>query len=549
MFVQQERDDMKTTACQQKLSLALATLCASMSFAGTSSAMEIETGSPDWSVRWDNTFRYNLQTRLEGRDSRIAGNPAYDDGDYKFDRGDITSNRLDILSELEVGWRNTHGFRVSAAGWVDQAYSDTDVEQNPSLRGLPSSYDNNKYSSTTKRYYRGPSGEILDAFVYGNFDVGTMPLSMKAGQHVVFWGNSIFTQSGIAYSQSPVDGRKGAAIPGTEVRELFLPLNQVSATLQVTDSLSVAAQYFLDWDHVRSPEGGTFLAGSDFTLEGPDRTGAGLPFIRGNTVEPDSKRGNWGVNAKYNFIDWNATTVGLYYREFDEKNGLWLLRNPENPLEYRAVFPEKTKLVGLSLDATLGVFAVGAELAYRKNAGLNTVGFSLADEGARGDTYHVVLNTLYGLTQNALWDAGTVSAELTYDHLIKVTKNKELFYGEDTANCPLGKWSGCATDDAIGIGIRFAPQWSQVFPGVDLTVPVTYQGGLKGNTADFGGTNQGAGTYSIGTEFNIRNQWTVALTYADSTARISRNGNSYYGNGAWQTTDRGRLGLTVKTSF
>ncbi|WP_280347412.1 DUF1302 domain-containing protein [Pseudomonas sp. BN414] len=540
---------MKMTARQHKLAISIAAICASMTVISPAFAIEIDTGSPDWSVRWDNTFRYNLQTRVEGRDHRIGGNPAFDDGDYKFDRGDITSNRLDVLSELEVGWRNTHGFRVSASGWVDQAYNDTDVEQNPALKNVPSSYFNNKYSTTTKRFYRGPSGEILDAFVYGNFDIAEMPLSVKAGQHVVFWGNSIFTQSGIAYSQSPVDGRKGAATPGTEVRELFLPLNQISATMQVNDNLSVAAQYFLDWEHVRSPEGGTFLGPSDFTLDGPDRTGAGLPFIRGDALEPDDKRGNWGVNAKYNFVDWNATTVGLYYREFDEKNGLWLLRNPTNPLQYRAVFPEKTKLYGLSVDATIGVFAVGAEFAYRKNAGLNTVGFATANEGARGDTYHVVLNTIYGLTQNAIWDAGTLSAELTYDHLIDVTKNENLFNGEDTRNCPLGKWAGCATDDAIGLGLRFAPQWSQIIPGVDMTIPVTYQAGLKGNTADFGGTNQGAATYSIGTEFNIRNQWTVSLTYADSTAHISRNGASYFGNGSWQTTDRGRVGLTVKTSF
>ncbi|MFU2325031.1 DUF1302 domain-containing protein [Pseudomonas sp. NFX98] len=512
-------------------------------------AVEIDLGDPDWVARFDNTIRYNLQTRVEGRDHRISGNPNYDEGDYKFDKGDITSNRLDILSELEVGWRRTHGFRVSAAGWVDQAYSDTDVERNPSLANLPSSYNNNSYSGTTKRFYRGPSGEILDAFVYGNFEIGTMPLSMKAGQHVVYWGNSIFTQSGIAYSQSPVDGRKGAANPGTEVRELFLPLNQISATLQANESLSFAAQYFLDWDHVRSPEGGTYLGGTDFTLDGPDRTGGGLPFVRGDAKEPDSKSGNWGVKADYNFANWNATTLSLYYREFDEKNGLWLLRNPENPLQYRAVFPEKTKLYGLSVDTTIGAFAVGAEFAYRKNAGLNTVGFSLSDEGARGDTYHVVLNTIYGLPQTAIWDSGTLSAELTYDHLIDVTKNESLYNGENTVNCPLGKYSGCATDNAFGLGLRFAPQWTQVLPGVDLTIPVTLQTGLKGNTADFGGTNQGAATYSLGGELNIRGNWVVSLVYADSTAKIMRSGATYVGNGPWQTTDRGRIGLTVKTSF
>ncbi|VXD05220.1 Anaerobic dehydrogenases, typically selenocysteine-containing [Pseudomonas sp. 9AZ] len=549
---------MKMTACQHNLTKLAAALCASMMASSPAFAVEIDTGSEDWTVRWDNSFRYNLQTRVEERDSRIGGSHTSDEGDYKFDRGDITSNRLDILSELEVGWRNTHGFRVSASGWFDQAYNDDDVEQNPALKaqGYQSSYNNGNYSSTTERFYRGPSGEILDAFVYGNFDLAGMALSAKAGQHVVYWGNSIFTQTGISNSQAPIDGRKGAATPGSETRELFLPLNQISASLQVTDSFSVAAQYFLDWDHVRSPEGGTFLGPADLTLDGPDRLHAApFPFpqaflTRGDAVEPDDKSGDWGVNAKYNFIDWNATTVGLYYREYAEKNGLWLLLNPQNPGEYRAVFPDDVKLYGLSVDATVGVFAVGAEVAYRKNTGLNSVGFAPSAEGARGETYHVVLNTIYGLKQNAIWDSGTLLAELSYDHLIDVTKNEQFFNGEDTANCQNGKFSGCATDDAIGLGVRFAPTWSQIFPGVDLTVPFTYQVGLKGNTADFGGTSQGAATYSVGAEFSIRNQWTVGLTYADSSAKINRAANgSYYGNGNWQTTDRGRVGLTVKTSF
>ncbi len=520
------------------------------SVAGPALAMDIDVGHPDWIVRFDNTFRYNLQTRVEGRDSRIAGNPLFDDGDSKFDRGDITANRLDVLSELEASWQGTHGFRVSAAGWADAAYDDVDVKQNPALSGLPSSYDRNRYSSTTKRYYRGPSGEVLDAFVFGNFRIADQPLSAKVGSHVVYWGNSLFSGAGISYSQSPLDGRKGAAIPGSETRELFLPLNQVSATYQLTESFSLAAQYYLDWEHIRAPEGGTFLGGTDFVLDGPDRTGAGLPLVRGDALEPDSKRGNWGVKADYNFVNWNASTVGVYYREFDEKNGFWLLTNPSAPLQYRAVFPRDTKLFGISLDTTVGSFAVGAELAYRKNAGLNSIGFSRANEGARGDTYHLLLNTIYGLPNSPLWDTGTLSAELSYDRLLKVTENDALFNKVGRVSCVNGKFSGCATDDAWGMAVRFQPQWTQVFPGVDVSLPVTVQGGLKGNTADFGGTSQGAFTYSIGSEFTIRSQWIVSITYADSTAKIIHaKAGGYTGNGGWQTTDRGRVGLTVKTSF
>jgi len=541
------------------LALAWGSLAAALPAA----AFTIETDVPDLTVRFDNQVRYNLGVRTDKIDPRIGNNPGFDEGDYKFGRGDVVTNRLDLLSELEVEYRKAFGLRVSAAGWVDGAYSDTAVKQNPGLSGLASSYFNNRYSDLTKRFYRGPSGEILDAFVYANVDVDGKPLSVKIGQHSVYWGNAIFSSAGISYSQQPTDGRKQAATPGVETRETFLPLNQISATFQVSDALQFAGQYFLDWDHVRSPEGGTYLGGSDAILDGPDRAGGGAPFIRAAALGPGSKRGNWGLAARIAPLAWNGTTLGVYYREFDEKNGLWLFRDPANPLQYRAVYPQNTKLLGLSVDATVGPVAVGGEFALRKNAGLNSFAFSAANEGARGDVYHASVNAIYGLTKNAFWDFGTLAAELTYDRLDKVTRNAGLFNGVNSINpatgassCPLGVAAGCATKDAWGIGVRVAPSWSQVRPGVDLTLPIVVVAGLKGNTADFGGTNEGQVAFSIGAEFDIRKKWQVALTYADIRAKIVPTGASnalgptHTGNGSgWPISDRGRITLTAKTSF
>jgi Protein of unknown function (DUF1302) len=67
---------------------------------------------------------------------------------------------------------------VSGAGWYDAAYDDTSG-CNPALCNF-SSYPNQQYSDYTKRYYQGPSGELLDAFVFGRFDLGTVPTSVKA---------------------------------------------------------------------------------------------------------------------------------------------------------------------------------------------------------------------------------------------------------------------------------------------------------------------------------------------------------------------------------
>ncbi|MEN1480300.1 DUF1302 family protein, partial [Pseudomonas aeruginosa] len=80
------------------------------------------------SLRWDNTVRYNLGFRAEGRENALANNATYDESDNKFDRGDVVTNRLDLMSEFELAYKQYHGFRVSGSAWYDQAYADTDVE-------------------------------------------------------------------------------------------------------------------------------------------------------------------------------------------------------------------------------------------------------------------------------------------------------------------------------------------------------------------------------------------------------------------------------------
>ncbi|MGL6245238.1 DUF1302 domain-containing protein [Pseudomonas sp.] len=514
-------------------------------------AMEIDTGIEGFTGRFDNTLRYNLGTRIDGRDKRIGNNANSDEGDYKFDKGDIVTNRIDLLSELELDWQEKVGMRLSGSAWYDQAYDDDDVKKNPAIAG-PTSYDNNKYSNYTKRYYNGLSGEILDAFAYTNFTVAERPVNVKAGRHVVYWGTSIFSQAGISYSQHPIDGQKSAASPGIETRETFMPLTQISMQSQVTDTLSLAAQYYLDWDHIRVPQGGTFLGSTDFLMEGPDRFGGNTPlanFRADDPLGPNHKSGNWGVAAKLTVPQLNATTFGLYYREFDEKNGFWVFREPENPREFRAVFPRDTKLIGVSMDTSIGPYAVGAELMTRRNAGLSSLGLSTANEGARGNTWHALVNTIFSLPNTPLYDTATMVAEVSYDYLEKVTENESLFNGEDTVGCPLGKESGCATRNAVGFNMSLTPQYLQVFPGVDLSVPMTLGGGISGNTADFGGTSEGLYTYSAGLQADFRKQMTASLIFADSSAEIRRNGSTYYGAGTWQTTDRGRVTLTLKTTF
>src|SRR5207249_6993201 len=111
--------------------------------------------------------------------------------------------------------------------------------------------------------------ELMDAFVFGGMDLGDVPVQAKAGRHTVYWGESVLLGGhldSIAYAQNPLDLQKGFATPGTEAKELFRPLNQLSMQAQVSDTLSLAAQAMFEWESARYPEGGTYLGPVDFTF-------------------------------------------------------------------------------------------------------------------------------------------------------------------------------------------------------------------------------------------------------------------------------------------
>jgi hypothetical protein len=529
------------------------------------SAFIVETGNPDLDVKWDNTARVSAGWRVEDIDNAIGDDPANDESDYRFEQGDMVAQRLDLLSELDVVWRVDYGARVSAAGWYDYAYHDDRVEQNPALADLPSSYHGKEYTGLTKDFYHGPYAEVLDAFVFANPTVGGVPLSLKLGQFTTYWGMAVFYPGGIAQSQHPLDGRKGIANPGSEVKELFLPLSQINLQAQLTPTIAAEVQYYLDWANTRAPEGGTFLAPVDLIMQGPQQIGVAGPFNlqRRAPLEPDDQQGNWGVSLKFNPEFLRSQTVGVYYREFDEKTP-WVFLVPNGGptlYDYRAVYPENTKLVGLSFDGTIGQWTLGAELGYHMDTALKSTGFSVATEGARGDTWHAVLNTIYLLDRGALWDGGTLVMELSYDRLDDVTKNEDLFVRVDHGNTctvgrggPPGSWKDdCATKDAWGLSVRFAPQWLQVLPSLDISVPILYQTGLDGNSAMSGYlVSRDVTALSVGLQFDYKVIHSLKVEYDDAfSKRHTENGIAVSGNanGIYQITDRGRIMVTYKVAF
>lgn len=512
-------------------------------------AFTIDTDNPDLAIRLDNTVRYNLGWRAESPDSSIYRNSLYDDSDRKFKKGDLVQNRVDLLTEFDLVYKQTTGFRLSTASWYDNAYKDHDVDTY-SGSSLPSSYNNNRYSGYTSRYYNGPSGEVLDAFAFTRFNVGDIPVNVKVGRHTVFWGEGLlFPGHAISYSQGPIDGQKGAANPGSETKELFLPVGQVSSQAQITDDFSLAAQYFYEWRPTRAPEGGTYLGVSDIGVEGPDRypiaPGVSLPRLDSKTP---SEVGNFGLAGRWQINSWNST-LGLYYREFNDYNpaGLQIISGG-----YRFVYGVKTKLYGLSLAREVGSASLGMDVSYRQGTGLNTRVLGNDGQPARGDTIHLVTNSVWLLPSTRFYDTGNLVAEIAASHLQRVTHNADVFNGVGYADCDdngRNKWDGCSTRNWVGAAVNFTPQWLQVFPKVDIDLPTSLNYGIYGNAAA-GGGNQGALTWSVGIKATYEQRHELTLRYSDQFAHSHDvDGVATSGNGNYSLNDRGWVSLTLKTGF
>src|SRR5512142_1650990 len=158
-------------------------------FCAPADAMDLDVGVEGLQLRLDGTFRYNVGVRTEAVDDKTASSPVFTGGEYRVKQWGLTTNRLDVLAELDAAWRDRYGVRVSGAGWYDDAYRDATATQSPTVaaQGFPSTYLDNQYSSWTLNRYRGPYGELLDAFAFGTIDLGPVPVSAKAGRHTLYW--------------------------------------------------------------------------------------------------------------------------------------------------------------------------------------------------------------------------------------------------------------------------------------------------------------------------------------------------------------------------
>ncbi|MES3021556.1 MAG: DUF1302 domain-containing protein [Pseudomonadota bacterium] len=591
------------TQAQRPIRTLVRLLGTALATMGAAHAGELSIANPDFELRWDNMVRYNLVNRVGSQDPTILRSPNNDDGDRNFDKG-IVSNRLDLLSEFDFVYQKRMGFRVSGAAWYDHAYRRLDNRNLASSNHVAGNTGALGLSGQTTRWHKGASGELLDAFVFTKLELGDMPLNLKLGRHTTYWGESLLnTVHGISYGQSPIDQRKGFSVPGTEAKELFVPRAQLSAQLQVTTELSLAAQYFFKWAPIRYPETGSFLGFSDVLLAGGESLIASptARLLRGTDVLPN-ERGDWGVSARWS-PDWLDGTFGFFVRRSADIQTQTLLMpavatlpaatcaglgfaalgpttcyiNPAAAStaqigqgvigKYQFAYGSHIDMVGISLAKSLGPVSFGGDINYRRNMPLASDAVSVLPAalaaltpgavsampavgetgGARGNTVHGVFNVLGIVSKTALFDSATWTAELTWNHLASVTAGQFVFKGR-SAYTGIDK----ATKNYYGLSANFTPAWYQALPAVDIFMPMSYGAGLSGNSVVTGGGNEKAGSYSIGLAADVKQKYRFDLKYVDFFGPYRTNAAGQISSSAGPTPylkDRGFVAATFKTTF
>jgi len=196
------------------------------------------------------------------------------DGNRNFEKNDLVQNRLSFVTDLSMNYGNMGAF-VRAKAWYDAVYQDNEpAEYTPNIGPGGGFFFSDDFNGTTigefetdVKRYAGQDAELLDAYVFGFFDIGNMPASIKIGRQVINWGEGMAYGNGISSAINPGDALTGS-IAGVEVKEVLRPTESVLFQIGLTDK--IAAEVFYQWKHrnIEHLPSGNFMDEYDFLGKG-----------------------------------------------------------------------------------------------------------------------------------------------------------------------------------------------------------------------------------------------------------------------------------------
>jgi hypothetical protein len=557
------------TPRRQRLHLAV---LATLAFAASSAqAVSFDTDNPDLTVRWDNTVKASTAYRLKNANAALTDSTRllvpgvdasafpqavnFNAGDDNFRNRGFVSERLDLLSEFDVVWQRNMGLRLSAAAWYDAAYQGKSAAKDAGNGQSPS----NAFNARTKEE-AGNKAEWLDAFVFGGWNLGEgSRVTARLGRHALQYGESLFFgDNAIARAQGPIDIAKMLASPNAQFKEVIRPVNQLSAQLQLSPTVSIGGYYQLEWEADRLPAAGSYYStantgwGSTFAEYTSITSGAlagNYVLLPGQDHRP-SDFGQFGMQLKWRLED---TDLGFYAARYHDKSGqLYGDLNVYSPAasSWYYTFPEAIKVLGMSVSHSVGDFNFAVEGSVRDGMPLRSTNmlypsaFSGAPRYATGQTAHLNVSTLATFGPSFISRESSLVAELAWNRVLK--KNDP----DDVIDAGRNR-------DATALQFIFTPTYRQVVSGLDLSVPFGVRYSLAGRSSITAWDAKGAGNTTLGLDGNYLGVWQFSVAWTHYIGKATpfidyspllTGGSVIYGQGN-ALADRDTVSLSVRRTF
>jgi len=235
-----------------------------------------------------------------------------DNGNLNFDRWDFTNAIARATMDIQATWEN-YGVFVRPRAYYDLVYANNNMR----FRDLTSgARDELAYDF-----------EILDAFVYANYNIGNVPTSIRFGKQALNWGESLFIPGGInAFQALDVTALR---LPGSELREALTPMPMVYVSAGVTPDVTIEAFWQFAYEETKIDPAGSFFSTDD--IAGPGSLPAySVPIddsqgIAAITLQRSADRGQndtdqFGAAVRYFAADLGTgVDFGLYFVRYSSR--------------------------------------------------------------------------------------------------------------------------------------------------------------------------------------------------------------------------------------
>ncbi|MGE8188055.1 DUF1302 domain-containing protein [Pseudomonas sp. NPDC086278] len=213
----------------------------------------------------DTTVSYGALWRVQGQD-KTNNDVNSNDGNRNFSPG-LASEVYKITSDLGATYEN-YGLFVRGSAFYDTQIMDkrNDYYDHNRPPQPSQSYPQDDHFTAETRDVAGSRVDILDAYVYGNWDIAEHPVTARLGRQVFNWGEGVFYRGGVN-TTNPVDSSK-FRLPGAEIKEVLMPVEAVSFNIGLTDNLSMDTFYQWNWKETRLDPVGTFFSETDLFADG-----------------------------------------------------------------------------------------------------------------------------------------------------------------------------------------------------------------------------------------------------------------------------------------